>query len=258
MSSQSPATVLYSNDGYELAVVPGAALPVNSRAILIDGSDGTNSHTILTDSSGRQVVVGAGTAGSQTGGVITIQGDPSGTPVPVSGTIAVSSVAGTVAVTQSTSPWVVSGTVTANAGSGTFTVGGTVTSNQGTPNSLANAWPVEVTDGTNVLGTNANPLVITGSVSSSKSTTGTITSVPGSTSSVTLLASNANRVSATIFNDTSSGDVLYVALSASASTTAFTIKLWPGSYWELSTDYTGTISGIWSVGTGNARITELT
>ena len=67
----------------------------------------------------------------------------------------------------------ISGTVTANAGTGTFTVGGTVavsnfpatqavsgtvTANQGTANTLANAWPVEVTDGTNVLGTSTHPL----------------------------------------------------------------------------------------------------
>lgn len=38
--------------------------------------------------------------------------------------------------------------------------GGTLTSNQGTPAALANAWPVEVTDGTNVLGTPAHPIRI--------------------------------------------------------------------------------------------------
>lgn len=36
--------------------------------------------------------------------------------------------------------------------------GGSTTANQGTPNTLANAWPVEVTDGANVLGTAAHPL----------------------------------------------------------------------------------------------------
>lgn len=46
------------------------------------------------------------------------------------------SIPGTVAVTQSTSPWVVSGTVT---------------SNQGTPNTIGNAWPTKVTDGTDTL-----------------------------------------------------------------------------------------------------------
>jgi hypothetical protein len=66
---------------------------------------------------------------------------------------------------QATQP--VSGTLTANAGTGTFTVGqatgtnlhmvcdsgcgggGAITANQGTANTIGNAWPVKVTDGTN-------------------------------------------------------------------------------------------------------------
>lgn len=38
--------------------------------------------------------------------------------------------------------------------------GGTLTSNQGSPAAIANAWPVEVTDGTNVLGIPSHPLRI--------------------------------------------------------------------------------------------------
>ena len=37
---------------------------------------------------------------------------------------------------------------------------GSITSNQGTPAALANAWPVSVTDGTNVLGTSSHPIRI--------------------------------------------------------------------------------------------------
>ena len=40
----------------------------------------------------------------------------------------------------------------------TTPISGTVTANQGTPNSAANSWPVEITDGTNVLGTPAHPV----------------------------------------------------------------------------------------------------
>jgi hypothetical protein len=47
--------------------------------------------------------------------------------------------------------------------SGAITVSGTVTSNQGTAATLAGAWPVEVTDGTNILGTVAHPLVTSSS-----------------------------------------------------------------------------------------------
>lgn len=38
------------------------------------------------------------------------------------------------------------------------TVVGEVTADQGAPNTLADAWPVEVTDGTNVLGTPTHPI----------------------------------------------------------------------------------------------------
>ncbi len=159
MSGVSPSSVLFSSDGYELAVVSGAAFVPNTRSLLVAGNDGTDTRTILIDSTGRQVVVGAGTAGTPAGGVITIQGDPAGTAVPVSGTVAVSSVGGTVAVTQSTSPWVVSGTVTAN---------------QGTPNSLANSWPITITDGYgNIQGSAVNPVYVTGSITASNPSVGT-------------------------------------------------------------------------------------
>lgn len=167
MSGISPSSVLFSSDGYELAVVSGSAFVPGTRSILFAGNDGTNTRTVLIDSSARQVMVGAGTAGTPSGGVITIQGDPSMTPVIVnqgtspwviSGTVAVSSVGGTVAVTQSTSPWVVSGTVT---------------SNQGTPNSLANAWPITITDGYGqIQGSAINPIYVTGSITATNPSVG--------------------------------------------------------------------------------------
>jgi hypothetical protein len=73
MSGVSPSSVLFSSDGYELAVVSGAAFVPNTRSLLVAGNDGTDTRTILIDSTGRQVVVGAGTAGTPAGGVITIQ-----------------------------------------------------------------------------------------------------------------------------------------------------------------------------------------
>lgn len=54
----------------------------------------------------------------------------------------------------------------------TVTVTGTVTSNQGTPNTLANGWPVEITDGTNVLGTSGFPLYVQGTVTATNPSVG--------------------------------------------------------------------------------------
>jgi hypothetical protein len=87
MSSESPASVIYSEDGYSLAAVNGAAIPTGTRGLIVEGSDGTNSRFIQVDSSGRIVNVGAGTAGTPAGGVLTIQGVSGGTPMPISGTI---------------------------------------------------------------------------------------------------------------------------------------------------------------------------
>jgi hypothetical protein len=60
-------------------------------------------------------VGGLGTAGTPSGGVVSIQGVSGGTAVPISGAITLTS----------------------------------TTANQGTPNTVANAWPFKVTDGTN-------------------------------------------------------------------------------------------------------------
>lgn len=88
------------------------------------------------------------------------------------------------------------------------------------------------------------------------STTATLTSVSGSITSVTLLASNSSRKSFVVFNDSTA--ILYVACAASASTTAFTQKLQPGSSYTADIDYTGIITGIFSSATGAARMTEFT
>src|SRR5271165_2977751 len=111
MSSESPASELYSSDGFELSAQNGVSIPAGTRGLLSMGSDGTSSRFIKVDSSGNIIIVGDGVAGTPAGGVVTIQGVSGGTVVPVSGT---------------------------------------VTANQGTANTTANAWPLKITDGTNV------------------------------------------------------------------------------------------------------------
>ena len=261
MSGVSPSSVLFSSDGYELAVVNGSVVPTGTRALLISGSDpfgnsrytpasiygalGTtetsNSYVVTSGAtitgSGSQLITGNffGTqeialvvnVGTVTGGGsisytiqevdpgdgVTVYGNSAttgtinsgntpavftavlnsttssavrvswtvtpafsatiyatvttkSTPLTqaVSGTVNVGTVSGTVtvtgtvAVTQSTSPWVVSGTVTAN---------------QGTPNSLANAWPVTITDGYGqIQGSAVNPIYVTGNITATNPSVG--------------------------------------------------------------------------------------
>jgi len=84
-------------------------------------------------------------------------------------------------------------------------------------------------------------------------------SVAENLSNVTLLAANAARLGATIFNETVSSNLL-LKLGVTASTTSYTVKLTPGAYYEVPYRYTGQIDGIWDVADagGSARITELT
>jgi len=153
-------------------------------------------------------------------------------------------------------------------------VSGTVVANQGTPNTLANAWPIELTDGYGngpvavtrpyTAAIAAEPgLVVSFSPNSPITTTAarpgtnTTSSVAASVTSVTLLLSNSARLGATVYNDSSA--LLYIQLGDAASTSDFTIKLFPLAYYEIPFLFTGEINGVWSLATGGfARISELT
>jgi hypothetical protein len=394
MSSESPASVLYSSDGYELAVVPGSADSANPRALLINGNvstaapsylDGTvndlsidilgnlrvlskqgapntvaNSWpTLVTDGTNTAAVTPANTSPLASSPALVVAISPNSEPFTVTVVNGADGYTNAAPPAQATymggdvttnAPTYTNGTinalsldtmgnlrtlanqgtpaslanawpvkltdgygnlfgesnnplyVTISGGSGSFNnqaiggtasatpsfaelMGGAVTtaaptyvsgqmdplsldtsgnlrtlSQQGAPNTLANAWPVELTDGTNVLGTGAHPVTVSvsGTVATvaDKSSTGTLTQVSAAQTSTTILASNANRIGASFYN--ASSNMLYLALNATASTSAFTIRIMPNSYYDLPVDYTGTISGIWNGSNGNVQVTELT
>jgi hypothetical protein len=83
MGSESPNVILYDVNGQEMSVSNGAAIPAGTSALMIAGSDGTNSRFITLDTSGRPVTVGAGTAGTPAGGVLSVQGVSGGQALPV-------------------------------------------------------------------------------------------------------------------------------------------------------------------------------
>lgn len=166
-------------DGYSVVLKDGAAPTANDGyGIAVIGYDGSNYRMLKSDTSGRPVFVGAGTAGTPSGGVLTIQGDPSGTALPIFGTVAATQ-SGTWTVqpgnTANTTPWLitinqggnsatvtasnalkidgsavtqpVSGTVTANAGTGNFNNASVSTTGSAVP---ASATYVGFSDGTNL------------------------------------------------------------------------------------------------------------
>lgn len=136
-------------------------------------------------------------------------------------------------------------------GSGvTQPVSGTVTANQGTAAAIAGAWPIEVTDGTNVLGTSSHPLQTISAVASSS--TITQTTLVNNTNA-TILAANANRKKAIIFVASST---VQIKLGAVASTTSFTYKVTTNNTTIEITGWTGQIDAFGSAST--ITVTELT
>lgn len=102
--------------------------------------------------------------------------------------------------------------------------------------------------------TNGNPIEALSGISS----TGTASSVASNAADVSILAANANRRGAIIFND--DANVLRLLLAAgTSSATNYTVQVPTNTGFQVPFGYTGVIKGIWSAaGAGAARVTEFT
>ena len=106
-----------------------------------------------------------------------------------------------------------------------------------------------------------NLLVNIASTSGSGATPATsnaaLTSVNAATTNTALLTANAARKGAYIFNN--GGANLYLAYGATASLTAFTVKIAAYGFFELPATpvWQGAISAIWDAASGTAQITEV-
>jgi hypothetical protein len=220
MSGTSPEAILYDSAGNLLAVQNGVAIPASTPGLISMGSDGTNSRYILVDSSGRTVSVGAGTAGTPSGGVFSVQGVAGGTNLPV--------------------------TV-----SGTATVSGTVTANQGTANTIANSWPVEMTDGTNILGTAAHPVRIDPTGTTTQPVSGTVTANAGS-GNFAVVQATASNLNATVV---ASGNFNNASVSATAASPPASATYIGGSVTTAAPTYTtGQMNALSLTTTGLLRV----
>lgn len=230
MSSESPAVILYSSDGYELATINGNAIPTNTRGLLVEGSDGTNAHFMLTDSTGRPVVVGAGTAGTPVGGVITIQGIAGGTTVPISGTVTANNASvGTDGAAALSSDTQVGGKVTTAAP--TYTTGN------------LNAFSLTTLGGLRIDGTYAagttNATASDVNVSGGYVTTAAPTYITGQLNPLSLTVGGLLRIDGTypINTTTPTSDAMFVAGAVTTAAPGYTT----GQLSALSLDVTGNL-----------------
>jgi hypothetical protein len=104
-------------------------------------------------------------------------------------------------------------------------------------------------------GANSLPVVIasdqTVNTNTVRATANSQSNFTASSTSATVLAVNTNRKGATFYSEGS----IYLLLGSVASTTNYTVRLYPGSYYELPYNYTGIIT---AVGSGVLRVGEQT
>lgn len=130
---------------------------------------------------------------------------------------------------------------------------------------IYNATPITLTDGQGAaIALDSSGRLVIAPLSSSIDeistiqkpiTTSTPTNVASSATSVQLLAANANRRAASIFNDSTQD--LYIKEGTTASATDFLTIIPPKSLYEFPLPiYTGRVDGIWAAANGSARIVE--
>lgn len=117
-------------------------------------------------------------------------------------------------------------------------------------------WIVAVSNTNNVvsIANTANLIVYT---IDSRPTGTAVTLVPSTAGQVLILASNALRRGASIYNQ--STNPLYIRLGSTVSATTYTLMMVGSGYYEVPNPaYTGIITGIWTAANGAAVVTEIT
>ncbi len=124
--------------------------------------------------------------------------------------------------------------------------------NQGPSGPISDPWKVILVSGSDVVGTDTNPIW----VDTSPSTSATITVLTSSLTSQLLLAANPARNELLITNDSPSG--LLIKFGADATSDSYTLQLQAYGLYE-SIRYSGRLDVVWiGTATGSVRATELT
>ena len=152
MSSESPNAILYDYLGNELAIQNSATIPAKTPLLMIGGSDGTSSHYLLTDTSGREIVLADGYV--TTSAPSYAANAPNYISLDTSGNLRVNVTTGTVTANQGGAPWSfnliqIDGTAAATAAAGVLKVG--IVGNAGATLDSTLAAGTAPTDGFGVL-----------------------------------------------------------------------------------------------------------
>ncbi len=229
MSLESPVTILYNTEGYEISLSQSMPIATTQPGLMVMGSSS----------------IGASFIRMSNDGSIFVTGSFNMTP-PASQDVVV------------TNPWsYVTGT---NSG---------LIINQGLSASNFNdAWKVVLTDASgSYMGLNSgSALWVTGNISTIISgpietkevcaLNTTVTGVNATTTVYTIFAANNNRNGATFYKQ--GAGTAYLKLGSGASNTSYTVQLKSDSYWELPYAYCGDITIIFSAASaGSVVATEV-
>jgi hypothetical protein len=247
-------------------IVAGAADSGSALAgapVRIAATDGTDALDILADSSGRLISVGAAADGSAVAGAPILLGGSDGTDTRTLETdslgrlIYVGAVADGVAlagnpVRLGASDGSITRDILSDDQGRLIMVGAAAAGSAplGFP-LLTGGW-----DGANVqiFKLDSNGAL---QVNPTKANSAVITTAAASLINAELLAANAEREGAIVYNN--SNRPMFIKLGSAATTSSFTIKLGAFDYYEVPAGYTGSIHALWTdaAAAGDARITEL-
>lgn len=247
MALESPISVLYNNEGIELAASQSQIVTDVSRSgIMVAGSG----------SDGRAYFMRVSTDGA-----LFITGAISSTPAATQ-SVFVAGWLPTVTGNVGLNAWGTNVTGTVNiVPSASVIVGGWQANVTG--NVKLDAWGTGVTGTVNVVPSASLiiggwSLATTASVRDIGAGTTTVSSANASITNFTLLNANVNRKGATFFKEGS--NTVYIKLGTTATATSYTVKLSNNGYYELPEDYTGRVDILFSsaVAGNPLYVTEIT
>ena len=260
IKTRSDATLVWLQNAAAVGGGPGSTSIVNSAGWVVNIGNSAGWTVNVANTGGSVVVSNTQTsiniinsagwifAQSNTAGESTYIINSAGWVVSVANTsplVSVQNSAGWSVIVSNTSPIAISNTAGWSV----------VVSNTQTAINIINSagWSVVVSNTSPVAISNtANWIIYT---IDSRPTGTAITLVLSTAGQVLLLASNANRRAASIYNQ--STNPLYMRLGSSVSATTYTLMIVSSGYYEIQNPvYTGIITGIWSAANGQAVITE--
>lgn len=234
MSLESPISVLYNSEGYEVSLSQSMTIDSTQPGLMVAGSSSLGARFIRMTDDGSVYITGS--IASVAAGIQT-----------VTGTVHID-----------------------NAFANVTGSNGALLVNQGlSASNYYDAWKVVLTDaaGSTIGLDSLTPLWITGSVTASingsvntkdvLATATVVTGVAASTTTYTIFPTNANRAGVTFYKIGSG--TAYIKLGTGASSTSYTVQLGNGAYWDLPYPYSGPIDIIFSAASaGTVYATELT